>query len=433
MTTPLGSASEGPSSEFSSLSLDMKDVTSASLDAWFVLREIARASDNSIVLRGSTKKHIIPVALKCHATMSNDARQMVAQEPLTYEILVYDHAVTAVSAPDFFVSSLGTVRRQWYFEDSAVSAEGLGPADTALLRWMLRFTYPSIDELNEGATILVMRDHGPTSVWRYFSRKRRDDILHLSLAAFVVQIISALDVMAAHGIVHGDLRWENILYPRVEELTYFDLTTRRYEKEWSNFSCVPVRRVVKVFDWDHAFFSHMPFDAKKKAQYSFQASEHTNMNSVYDTLGFLRLLYHHFPGVLLDAADTKDMEPAFTKYAYQDPRDGAILQQASDGACRWQNIERVEEAVQAAKKTVYDRAAACLVTERRRRTTEAFELATEGGEMMRVVELMRTPRVHDLDHTSLETLREAARASRGYPEGPCYDKALDFLSGILRS
>lgn len=408
----------------------MKDVTSVSLDAWFVLWEVARASDNSIVLRGSTKKHGIPVALKCHAMMSNDARQMVAQEPLTYEILVYDHAVTAVSGTDFFVSSLGTIRRQWYFEESTVSTEGLGPADTALLRWMLRFTYPSIDELNEGATILVMRDHGPTSVWGYFSRKRPSS--PSSLAAFVVQIISALDVMAAHGIVHGDLRWENILYPRVEGVTYFDLETRRYEKESKSFSCVPVHRVVKVFDWDHAFFSHMPFDAKKKARYSFQASENTNMNSVYDTLGFLRLLYHQFPGVFLDAADTKRMEPAFTKYAYQDPRDGAILHQASDGASRWQNIERLEEAVREAKRTVYDRAAACLVTERRRRTTEAFELAMEGGEMMRIAEMMRTPRVHDLDHTSLETLREAARTSRGYPEGPFYEKALDFLCGISR-
>ena len=110
----------------------MKDVTSVSLDAWFVLCEVARASDNSIVLRGSTKNHGIPVALKCHAMMSNDARQMVAQEPLTYEILVYDHAVTAVSGTDFFVSSLGTIRRQWYFEESTVSTEGLGPADTAL-------------------------------------------------------------------------------------------------------------------------------------------------------------------------------------------------------------------------------------------------------------------------------------------------------------
>ena len=271
-----------------------------SLDSWFVPSQITQTTNHSIVMRGRTVKYDIPVALKCHTTMSNDARQLIAAEPLMYEILMYKFALTTVSDADFFVPSFGTVRRRWRFADpSAVASEGLGPADAALLRWMLGFTYASLDELNAGAIVLVMRDHGPTSAWRYFSRRTREgeaDVGEKKIATFVVQMVGALEVMERAGIVHGDLRWGNVLYPRVTEKTYFDLQKKKYEREWKNFHCVAVDRVVKIFDWDHAFFSHMPSHAKRKAQHSFLVTEKSNMKTVYDAMGFFRLLHFHFPG-----------------------------------------------------------------------------------------------------------------------------------------
>ena len=431
MTTPLGNACTQRSCESDSVLLGGMNVdVCVSLDSWFILSQITQTTDRSIVLRGRTVKNDIPVALKCHATMSNDARQLIAAEPLMYEILVYKYALTTVSNTDFFVPSFDTVRRRWRFTDlSTVSAEGLGPADSALLGWMLGFTYASLDELNAGAVVLVMRDHGPTSAWRYFSKQTNTgEVEERKIATFVVQMVGALEVMERAGIVHGDLRWENVLYPRVTEQTYFDLRTKKYEREWKDFYCVPVDRVVKIFDWDHAFFSRMPSHAKRKARHSFQVSENSNMKTVYDAMGFFRLMHHHFPGSFFDDADVESMEPAFTRYAYRDSRDGQEILQSSACNSAWPNIERLEKEVREKMRVVYERAAACLLAGRRTRTIRNFEIAVEGGELMRVVKMLRQPLVRDLDKSSVDMLREAARASSGLVDGDFYARALKILT-----
>lgn len=429
MMTPPGSACAERSGEPD----QFKDGVCASLDSWFVLSQITQATDHSIVLRGSTAKYDIPIALKCHTVMSNDTRQLIAAEPLMYEILVYTHALTAVSDSNFFVPSFGTVRRRWQFTDpSAVSSEGLGIADSALLGWMLGFTYASVEDLNAGAVILMMRDHGPTSAWRYFSRASyAGEVAERSIAAFVVQMIGALEVMQRAGIVHGDLRWENVLYPRVAEQTYYDLGKKRYEKEWKNFFCVPVDRVVKIFDWDHALFVHMPSHAKRKARHSFQVTEDGNMKALYDVMGFFRLVHYHFPGTFLDDAEISSMEPVFTTYAYRDSRDGQEMLQSSACDSAWPKIESLEKKVRDATTAVFERAAACLLADRRTKSKRDFELAMEGGEMMRVARMLRQPRVSDLDESSIDVLREAARASSGLAEGEFYARALTVLTREL--
>lgn len=385
MTTPPGSACAQRSGD----EQDERESTlfgdigaCVSLDSWFVPSQITQTTNHSIVMRGRTVKYDIPVALKCHTTMSNDARQLIAAEPLMYEILMYKFALTTVSDAEFFVPSFGTVRRRWRFADpSAVTSDGLGPADAALLRWMLGFTYASLDELNAGAIVLVMRDHGPTSAWRYFSKRTREgegEVGEKKIATFVVQMIGALEVMESAGIVHGDLRWGNVLYPRVTEQTFFDLQKKKYEREWKNFHCVAVDRVVKIFDWDHAFFSHMPSHAKRKAQHSFQVTEKSNMKTVYDAMGFFRLLHFHFPGTFLDDADVESLEPAFTKYAYRGSKDDRGMLQSSFCDSAWPNIQTLEKKVRDTLRVVYERAAASLLADRRTKTIRDFELAMEG-------------------------------------------------------
>lgn len=364
-----------------------------SIDAWFVVDAVVSTPGNRrvLVLRGRLRENDEGVILKCRAMApyAANATRVVQNELVRYEANVYAHALGAndrLRNDEFFVSHVGTTRRRWRFETVEDIDANLptGLADRMLLSWMRLLPYDSVDDLNAGAEIVVTRDAGEVTAWRHLVR--RSSTTEEEVAGFVVQMLCALDVMADAGLVHGDLRWQNVAYPPIPEedgRRYFDLREERFTRERANEFCVEMSRAIKIFDWDNAHYEHMPDHAKKDVHLPFHASDATNMNRVYDKIGFLRLLWHHFPeSSFLTDADVASLEPAFSEYAYHDPRDGAIARQVSQkgpsGDPLWPDVERLEIAVAETTRRAYVAAATILVAERKKRTRERFLLAVEG-------------------------------------------------------
>ena len=381
------------------------------IDDWFLMQEVITDTHPYVLLmRGILKTTGERVVLKCHvmAPFNEHTAAFLKGEMLLHECAMYEHAVRQLEDTGFFVSHVSTERKMWNFEDFLLTgAHDLAEADTALMLWMTRFPFRNIKEFNHGAKILVTKEEGRLDVNDYLQTTTRE-----RLAAFVVQIMTALRFMATKGIVHGDLRWKNIMYPEAKETTFFDLHTGRLSPTCENEFCVRLHRIIKVFDWDNGFFSHMPEYRQKLMYQKYHVNEHTNMNGVYDSVGFLRTLWYYFPEVFVHSDDTQKLEPAFSKYAYRDPADGATLHQISqkgeEGDPEWPEIDRLRTSVAEVMKNVYDRAAKCLLYERGNATRAAFALAVEGDNIAKIRDVLTSPEVVDLDRETLQLFEKVA-------------------------
>jgi len=393
-----------------------------SLDAWFAIDAIVSStrSRRALVLRGRMRRDGEPVVLKCRAMApyAANARVVVRNELVRYEANVCAHALRTLRNDEFFATHVGTTRRRWCFDtlrDAEKNPPAGGVADRALLAWMRLLPYDSVDDLNAGAEIVVTRDAGEETAWRHLVR--RTSATEEDVAAFVAQMSCALDVMEDAELVHGDLRWSNVGYPPIPEdgKRLFDLREERFVREHENNEfCVEMSRAIKIFDWDNAHYGRMPAHAKKGAHMPHHCSDGTNMNRVYDKLGFLRLLRYHFPSLsFVSDADVASLEPAFSEYAYVDPRDGEISRQisrrGSSGDPLWPDIQRLERAANEVTRRVYVVASLILVAERKRRVREKFLLAVEGDNVEEIERYAAYPLARDLD---VESMRFATRVVR---------------------
>lgn len=381
------------------------------VDEWFVLDEILPSESRYVFfMRGKVKTHGQRVVLKCHLVFPfvEDGVHYLKGELSMYERAVYRHAVPELENPDLFVRYVGSTTRRYNFKTlDEVSAKDMGPADAALLEWGRRFPFRKAEDLNHGINILMTVDEGKVSAKDFIVKTR---VLKSRLAEFIVQIVSAVDMLAEKNVVHGDLRWSNVMYPSAAiEPLYFNLGTRFFEKEVRDEHCVRVSRVVKVFDWDNAFYPEMPSYVNRLVYQSYHASHKTNMNKIYDKIGFLRLLHKYFPTVFFDDKDAATMEPAFSRYAYKDKRDGRILYQISqkgDGDEEWPEIETISSAVNAVIQKVYYEACKTLIDKRKLKTRERFELAVEGDNIEALRKYLSYPHFKDLNLASFLLLRE---------------------------
>ena len=380
------------------------------VDEWFHLDEVLPSESRYVFFtRGRMKTCGQRVVLKCHLVFPfiEDGVHYLKGELSMYERAMYRHALPKLENPDLFVRYVGSATRMYTFNTlDEVSAKDMGPADEALLQWVRSFPFKRVEDLNHGINILMTVDEGNVSAKDFIVRNR---VVKSRVAEFIVQIVSAMDMMAEKRIVHGDLRWSNVMYPSAAvEPLYFNLGTRFFEKEIRDEYCVRVSRVVKVFDWDNAFFPDMPSYVNRIAYQSYHVSNKTNMNGIYDKIGFLRLLHKYFPTAFFDDEDAATMEPAFSHYAYQDERDGRILCQISqkdDGDEKWPEIETIFSAVNAVIQKVYYQACKTLIDKRKMKTRERFELAVEGDNVEALRKYLSYPHFKDLNMASFMLLR----------------------------
>lgn len=391
-----------------------------SLDAWFAMDAVVSSarSRRALVLRGKMRWNDEPVVLKCRAMApyAASAKVVVRNELVRYEANVCAHALRVLRNDEFFATHVGTTRRRWRFDTvrDVNDKPPRGVADRALLAWMRLLPYDSVDDLNAGAEIVVTRDAGEETAWKRLVR--RSSTTEKDVAAFVAQMLCALDVMEDAELVHGDLRWQNVGYPPVPEdgKRFFDLREERFVRENANEFCVEMSRAIKIFDWDNAHYGRMPAHAKKGLHMPYHCSGDTNMNRVYDKIGFLRLLRYHFPDLsFVGDADVASLEPAFSEYAYVDQRDGKISRQiswkGSSDDPLWPDIQRLERAVDDATRRAYVLASSILVADRKRRSMEKFLLAVEGDNVEEIARYTAYPLAHDLD---VGSKRFAARVVR---------------------
>ena len=387
------------------------------------MTEIVSSSQNNgaLVLRGTMRRDGAPVILKCRAIVpyAACARHVVRNELARYDANVCAHALSSLGNTEFFAAHVGTTIRTWRFVDDDDDAKNPpnGLADRAILSWMRLFPYDSVADLNAGAEIVVTRDAGRVTAWKYLVR--RHSATEEDVAGFVAQMLCALDVMENAELVHGDIRWDNVAYPLVPMggKRFFDLRRERFVAAHENEFCVEMPRAIKIFDWNNAHYGRMPEDGKNGAHMPYHCTDVTNMNRVYDKLGFLRLLRYHFPRSTYVPDDVvASLEPAFSEYAYVDPRDFQILRQVSmmgtSGDPLWPNIERLERAVAAATRRAYVAAATILVAARKNRARERFALAVEGDNVDEIARYASYPLANDLDATSARFAVERVAACR---------------------
>ncbi len=353
--------------------------------------------------------------LKCRAFAppEGDPRLAFKTDLLRYESSVYEHAIEAgaLDNPEFFAGLVAFRSRAWSFDAlESVDARNFGTVDRCVLNWMRELPYDRAEDFNGGVDVLVLRDCGRTSFWSHAS-KHPDDT---DADAFVVQMACALDVMCRAGLVHGDLRWENVAYEKIPEGEdrFFDTRNERFVSSPSNEFCVELSRRIKIFDWDNAHFGAMPERHARRYRAKYHATSRTNMNDLYDKIGFLRLLHYHFPSDYLRPTDVASMEPAFSDYVYVDARDGAPMLQISQKGRRgdptWPNVGELRRAVEAALARAYVEAATRLIALRKERENARFELAVEGDNVEGILEALRYPRIVDLDGFSFRTLETIA-------------------------
>jgi hypothetical protein len=372
-----------------------------SLDSWFELNEVIDTGrDHVLLLRGHTKADRKKVVLKCYvcAAYAENAEHFVRWDMLNYESKVYEHALKELEASGLFVPFVMNKRRNWSFHSwEDISAVGMGPGDEVLLTWSRRFTFKSVQDFNYGINIIVTEDGGKKSFVDSFP------MTTIALSCFVVQMVGALEEMAKIGVVHGDLRWNNVLLPK--RARYFHLKRKVLIDEQEDEYAVPVNNVVQIFDWDHAFFWAMPEHDRGRISETYHASYDTNMNDIYDKLAFLRLLHRYFPCKFMDESDVDTMQPAFYDYVYRDPVSGKPLSQISQkgiGEPTWPGISDMRRAINEALHKVYVTASRTIVAHRIYLNRQKFLLAVEGDNPEGMKAMLRYPFFLDLDKKGIE-------------------------------
>jgi hypothetical protein len=380
---------------FSKLRSELLEAQYVALDSWFELDEIIENGRGVLILRGRTKMHDKKVVLKCSicAAYTEDAFSFTRGDLLAYEGMVYEHAVEKLEHFSLYVRFVARKSRKWSFLSfEEISSENMRECDQLLLRWMQQFTFDSVEDFNYGANITVMEDCGKKCFRTFFPMSK------LSACTFVVQTVAALEQMSEIGLVHGDLRWNNILFPRRK--CYFDLRQKLIVDKQEDENTVPVDNLIKIFDWDHAYFSGMPFHGEKSVYESYHTSARTNMNDIYDKLGFLRLLYLSFPGIFMHDEDVASLQPAFFEYVYRDPHEGTRLSQISQkgkGEPTWPDISILRSAVNQTLHKVYISACSIMLAHRNNTSRANFCLAVEGDNSAKMKTMLQYPFFLDLN------------------------------------
>lgn len=398
---------------------------------YFSLTKVLQ-SDSKYVLLLRGKYFNQNVVLKCHLvhTFGEDVWHFAKQSASMYEIEMYRHAVSKLSR-DFFSQHIGTTIKKWQFKDlQAISSETLGPAEALILNWCKTFPFESIEDFNDGVRILISVDAGQNSVYQHLSGKTNE----IELANFVIQTTVALNQMSEAHVVHGDLRWANIMYPVSDACRYFDVKHQTFCQTIVNEHCVPMANTIKILDWDNGFSSDVPDETQRLVFQTYHVSETTNMNGIYDKLGFLRLLHLYFPYVYLDDDDLYSLEPAFTSYVYFCPVQRKLLYQISEKPGRskytWPDIKRLEDAINKVLQQVYTQAVDVALRRRRSFTRDTFCLAVEGDNMEVIRDAFRFPHFLDLDGRCFLQLALAATARyRNNVEPHFYGGVVFVLTG----
>jgi hypothetical protein len=382
---------------FSKLRAELLEAQYVSLDSWFELDEIIETGlrGGVLILRGRTKMHDKKVVLKCSicAAYAEDAVSFTRGDLLAYEGMVYEHAVEKLEDFSLYVRFIARKSRKWSFLSfEEISAENMRKCDQLLLKWMQKFTFDSVEDFNYGANVTVTEDCGKNCFRKFFPMSE------LSACTFVVQTVAALEQMSKIGLVHGDLRWNNILFPKSKR--YFDLRQKLVVDKQEDENTVPVDNLIKIFDWDHAYFSGMPVHGEKTVYEPYHTSARTNMNDIYDKLGFLRLLYLFFPGLFVHDEDVASLQPAFFEYVYRDPREGTRLYQISQkgkGEPTWPDISILRSAVNQTLQKVYVSACYTMLAHRKNTSRANFRLAVEGDNSAKMKTMLQYPFFLDLN------------------------------------
>ena len=350
------------------------------------------------------------VLLKCHLihTFEDEIKHIVEQSVSAYGIEMYEHAVPKLRQ-DFFTRHVGTMVKSWQLKDLRsifIDSQTSVPTEKLIFDWCRAFPFKSVDHFNGGVRVSVSVDAGEHSVYDHLSGQTQK----VELARFVIQMIVALRQMSKANIVHGDLRWENIMYP-VNDGTnkFFDVKHECYCQAVVNEFCVFMPNVIKISDWDDGFSPDVPDATQRQLFRAYHVSKTTKINDVYDKLGFLRLLHRYFPCAYVDSKEITSLEPLFSSYVYVCPstREPLYEKTAVKLSDKW--VDRFVMIDKVLQK-VYARAVDEVLRWREHETSDRFCLAVEGDNTEIIRQLFRYPYFLDLNRNCFFQAAVAATA-----------------------
>jgi len=137
----------------------------------------------------------------------------------------------------------------------------------------------------------VLEDCGAMTLSDYFKDKSFRGMYPNHHAA-VLQMVLALKYLAEKKIVHGDMHWDNVLYPSYSDLQHNDDWDYDSQLEIliNDTQSIKTSRVIKIFDWDLSWDSDGLGAMRKDL---IGARDFSNLDEIYDKVGFLRSLLQH--------------------------------------------------------------------------------------------------------------------------------------------
>ena len=317
------------------------------------------------------------VALKCHLihTFENDVKHIVEQSSSAYDIEMCEHAIFKLPE-HFFARHLGATVVNWRFAE-LLDSRAIESTEKIILDWCKSFPFESIDHFESGARLTMSVDWGEHSVYDHLARRTHK----LELARFVAQMIVALKHMEKADVVHGNLRWENIMYPENDGVDqFFDLKHECWRRTIVNQHCVRMPNIIKITDWEDGFSFDVPEATQRQLFRAYHVSKATEIKKIYDKIGFLRLLHQYFPRTYLNPEEIISLEPLFSEYAYICPSTHEPLYEKTAVKMLDERVDAQKMILEVEKvlRRVYARAATDIIYHRINETSENFCLAVEG-------------------------------------------------------
>jgi serine/threonine protein kinase len=141
----------------------------------------------------------------------------------------------------------------------------------------------------------VLEDCGAMTLRDYFKDNippALPDSITPNHHAAVLQMVLALKYLAEKKIVHGDMHWDNVLYPSYSDLQHNDdfKDDSQLEILINDTQSIKTSRVIKIFDWDLSWDSDGLGAMRKDL---IGARDFSNLDEIYDKVGFLRSLLKH--------------------------------------------------------------------------------------------------------------------------------------------
>lgn len=385
-------------------------------------------SGSKYVLRVCGRYACTDVALKCHLihTFENDIKHIVKQSGSAYDVEMCEHAVSKLPE-HFFVRYLGTKVVKWRLADLRANLDQtstLEATEEIILEWCKSFPFESVDQLNCGVRVLMIDDWGEHSVYDHLSGQTHK----LELARFVTQMIVALKQMANADVVHGNLRWENIMYPANDGADmFFDLKHECWRQTIVNQHCVRMPNIIKITDWEDGFSPDVAKATQRQLFRAYHVSKKTAIGSIYDKIGFLRLLHRYFPWTYLNPDDIESLEPIFSEYAYICPSTREFLYEKTAVKMLDEhfNAQKIKLAVEKILRQVYERAVTDVIYHSIYETSEKFCLAVEGDDIDFIRKSFQYPNFYYLNSNCFYQAAVAATVRYRNAVNP------DFYGGVV--